>query len=632
MVDLATTMALVRGLHLAATLSLLGTVGFLLWMLPSGPAVPRALHRWLTRLWWVSGLIALLAGVAWFVLQSAAIAGAETWSDLRDALPVVALHTRYGNTMLVRLGLVLAATLLAVPSGRWTTWVRYLAVALTAAALGVQGMIGHAGATEGAVGDGLVFSESLHLLAAGIWLGALLPLWLGLRALSPEQASAVCERFTPIGLACVLVLAGTGFAQGFELIGSVPALFGTPYGHFAMLKITLFVFALMLATLNRLWFSDRVAADVPGARRHLGMSICLETCLGLAIVTAAAFMASSSPAAHTTPVWPFPRRLSLVAVNEDPDFHREFVVSLIVIGVAAALMAAALLLRRLRWEALAILLLTVLVRTPSLSLLLIEAYPTSFQTSPTDFSAASIARGQALFAQNCAACHGPSGAGNGPAASGLHIQPADLTQPHIWMHSDGEMFWWLSHGIEDPEGGLAMPGFAGTLSPDDLWALIDYVRAHESALAMQQRSTFDVPLRAPSFPIACAGLTATRMADLRGRDVHVVTGGVVSEDIPPASGVTAVTLNLRDGVAPAPGSCVAATAAAWPAYAILTDLPPDKLAGAEYLVDPNGWLRAVHRPGAADGWQTREKLFAAIRAIDAKPIQPPSGGSHEHHH
>jgi putative copper export protein/mono/diheme cytochrome c family protein len=629
MMGLATIMALARGLHLAATLSLLGTVGFLLWMLPAAPA---ALHRRLIRLWWISGVIALLAGLAWFALQSAAIAGAATLSDLRDALPVVALHTRYGNTMLVRLGLVLAATLLAVPSGRWTAWVRYLTLGLAAVALGLQGMIGHAGATGGAIGDGLLFSESLHLLAAGIWLGALVPLWLGLRALGPEQASAICERFTPIGLACVLVLAGTGFAQGVELIGGVPALFGTPYGHFAVLKISLFLLALVLATLNRLWFSDRVAADIPGARRHLGMSICLETCLGLAIVTAAGFMASSSPAAHTTPVWPFPWRLSLVAVNEDPDFHRQFVVSLIVIGVAAALMGAALLSRRLRWEALAILLLTLLVRAPSLSLLLIEAYPTSFQTSPTDFAASSIVRGQSLFARNCVACHGPDGEGNGPAASGLRIKPADLTQPHIWMHTDGEMFWWLSHGSEDPRGGLAMPGFAGSLSPDDIWALIDYVRAHEAALAMRREAAFDVPLRAPAFPITCAGLTATRMADLRGDDVHVVTGAAPDDEIPPQAGVAAVILDLRDSAAPAPGSCVAATAAAWPAYAVLTDLPPDQLAGAEFLIDPNGWLRAVRRPGSAGGWQTPQSLVAAIRTIDAKPIQPPSGGSHEHHH
>ena len=122
------------------------------------------------------------------------------------------------------------------------------------------------------------------------------------------------------------------------------------------------------------------------------------------------------------------------------------------------------------------------------------------------------------------------------------------------------------------------------------------------------------------------------MADLRGHAVHVVTDAADDDEIPPQSGITTVTLNLRDGTAPAPGSCVAATPAAWQAYAVLADLPPDQLAGAEFLVDPNGWLRAIHRPNAAGGWHTAASLIAAIRGIDAKPIQPPSGGQHEHHH
>jgi putative copper export protein/mono/diheme cytochrome c family protein len=632
MIGLATIMAMVRGLHLAATLSLLGTVGFIAWMLPAASVVPHPLRRRLTRLWWISGVIALLAGAAWFALQSAAIADAGTLSDVLDALPVVALHTRYGNTVLARLGLVLVATLLALPSGRTAKWARYLTLVVAALALSLQGLIGHAGATGGTIGDGLVLSESLHLLAAAIWLGALLPLGFSLRTLPPDQAAAVCERFSPIGLACVLVLAGTGFCQGLELIGSLPALFGTPYGHVALLKITLFLVALVLAALNRLWLTDRLGAGATAARRHLLVSVGFETCLGLAIVTAAAFMASSPPAAHTTPVWPFPWQFSLVTVNEDPDFRHELVVSLLAIATATALMVASLLWRRFRLLTLAILVGAVVLRGPSLKLLIVEAYPTSFQTSPTDFAAASIVRGQTLFARNCVACHGPGGQGDGPAAAALHIKPADLTMPHIWEHTDGEMFWWLTHGIDDPEGGLAMPGFGTSLSPDDRWALLDYVRAHNAALAMQQDAAFDVPVRAPSFPVTCAGVTASRMADLAGHAIHVVTDAAATVEIPPQSGITTVTLDLRDGAAPRAGSCVPADPAAWPAYAVLAALPPAELAGTEFLIDPNGWLRAVQRPGVDGGWHVTENLIAAIHGIDANPIQQPSGGQHDHHH
>jgi putative copper export protein/mono/diheme cytochrome c family protein len=622
MTDLPMTMALARGLHLAATVSLLGSAGFVLFIMPAaGADVLRGRLAWLQ---FISGLVAVVAGVVWFTLQSAAIAGAATLPDLYDAVPVVALHTRYGRVLLARLGLLVVATLLAYPRA-WGGWVRAaLILLLSAIAVSLQGLIGHAGATEGAVGDGLVLSEALHLLGAGLWLGALLPLGLSLFALPAAQAALVCERFTPIGLGCVVVLGGTGFAQGVELIGGVAALFGTAYGHFALLKIGLFVVALVLAALNRLWLADRLALGAGSARRHLVVSVGVETLVGLAIVGAAAFMASSPPAAHVAPVWPFPWRLSLVAVREDAALRWEVVVSLVLIAGALALLVAALAWRRLRLAAVAVLAALVVVRGPSLRLLTVEAFPTSFQRSPTGFSAASIVRGQALYGPNCASCHGAGGVGDGPAAAGLRIRPADLTMPHLWEHSDGEMVWWLGHGIDDPEGGVAMPGFGAALPAEDLWALIDYVRAHNAGAALQQDTALQVPVRAPGFAVACDGVDAASMADLRGRAVHVVTDGSGRDwaPVPPQAGVPIVTLSLR-GVAAA-GGCEAADPAAWGAYAVLAGGAP----GAEFLVDQNGWLRAA----AAGGWGSRGALIAAMLGICTNPVPSSSGGEHEHHH
>ncbi|HEY4044128.1 MAG TPA: CopD family protein, partial [Rhodopila sp.] len=580
----------------------------------------------------------LLAGLAWFTLQSAAIAGAGDAAETWAALPVVAEHTRYGTTLMVRLGLLLLATLaslMARPSSEHpirTSITLYASIVLIAAALGLQGFIGHAGATAGAAGNSLLLSEFLHLLAAGLWLGGLLPLWISLRVLPPAAAASVCLRFSPIALACVLVLAGTGLVQGVQLIGSLPALFGTRYGHIALLKIGLFLCALVLATVNRLWLTDRLAAAVTDARRHLLISVSIETAIGLAIVTAAAFLASTVPGAHQTPVWPFSWQPSLLAVQQDPDIRHQVLLSLLVIGVAALLMAAALLWRRFRQAALFVFLVAIIWRAPSLSVLIVEAYPTSFQTSPTGFSAAAIARGQALFAQNCVSCHGPEGEGNGPAAAGLQIKPADLTQPHIQEHSDGEMFWFLSHGIEDPEGREAMPGFANTLSADDRWALIDYVRAHNAGVAIEQDVASEVPVRAPSFPIACNGLAASTTADLLGHAVLVVLGNPPSNEatVPAKDAVTLIV--PPDAAKPTAGSCVAADPAAWNAYAVLADLPLDEAAGTALLVDPNGWLRAVQRPGTTGVWRSRDDLLAAIRGICTHPVNQPSGGFHEHHH
>jgi len=448
MFDLVNLMALLRGLHLAAVISLLGMAAFIVWMLPAAAGPPAVLRRRLYRLCRVSGGVAILAGAAWFVLQTAAMAAAESSTVLLDALPVVALHTRYGTIMLVRLLLVLVATSLGY---RETRPGAYLTLILSAAALGLEGLIGHAGATAGATGDQLVISEACHLLAAGLWLGGLLPLLLCVQALPPAQAAVLCERFTPLGIACVLVLAGTGFAQGMDLIGSLPGLFGTTYGHFALLKLTLFLIALVLALLNRFWLADRLAAGTVGSRRGLMLSIGVETGTGLAIVCAAAFMASMPPAVHAAPVWPFTWRFSLDSVTEDPDIRREVIISAALIGGVALMLLGAVLWKRFRLPALLVLAIMVVLRGPSFSLLTVEAYPTSFQTSTTGFTAVAIVRGQALYGPHCASCHGPNGQGNGPAAA-LRVKPTDLMASHLWAHGDGEMFWWLSQGIDDSKG------------------------------------------------------------------------------------------------------------------------------------------------------------------------------------
>ncbi|MFN3625169.1 MAG: c-type cytochrome [Hyphomicrobium sp.] len=53
-----------------------------------------------------------------------------------------------------------------------------------------------------------------------------------------------------------------------------------------------------------------------------------------------------------------------------------------------------------------------------------------------DANAASLALGEALFMERCAACHGSDARGNGPAAAALKVAPPDLTE--IAKRSGGE--------------------------------------------------------------------------------------------------------------------------------------------------------------------------------------------------
>ena len=122
------------------------------------------------------------------------------------AVPTVALRTQFGHWLLLRLMLLIAVLPLLWRAG-------IASHRIGGAALAVQPLLGHAGAMGGSAGTQLIVSEALHLLAAGAWLGGLLPLFLAIGRLPHEAAATTCHGFTPIGLASVLLLAGTAVLQ-----------------------------------------------------------------------------------------------------------------------------------------------------------------------------------------------------------------------------------------------------------------------------------------------------------------------------------------------------------------------------------------------------------------------------------
>ena len=67
---------------------------------------------------------------------------------------------------------------------------------------------------------------------------------------------------------------------------------------------------------------------------------------------------------------------------------------------------------------------------------------------------ASIARGQEIYQQQCATCHGLSGRGDGPLAATLRPRPADFRVHMAAGHTDGELFTWLSKGAGHIHAGL----------------------------------------------------------------------------------------------------------------------------------------------------------------------------------
>ena len=87
----------------------------------------------------------------------------------------------------------------------------------------------------------------------------------------------------------------------------------------------------------------------------------------------------------------------------------------------------------------------------------------------------SLAAGTVLYASNCALCHGETGEGDGPAASGLVMAPSDLHEGHVQGLTDGALFYIISHG--KPE--TPMPAWEDVLDEDERWQVVNFLRTFQ---------------------------------------------------------------------------------------------------------------------------------------------------------
>ncbi len=583
-----------RDLTVTALLSAFGTLVFRLVVLPRAltraPAdLSASLKRRLLRVSQASAAVALAAGIAWLCVQSADFADTDTAGTLARTVPKVLADTRFGHVIAAQLAMLVATFLL---QGRRDQPGRQ-AWALAAATIALLLEAGHSHAASMHTGPSwLLAADIVHLLGAGAWLGGLLPLLLTIRHAPPPFAAAAARQFSPVGKLCLVALLVSAAYQSWVLVASVPGLVGTAYGWMALVKLALFAVLFCFALAHRYRFAPALLRHHPDvARAVLVRSIALQTGVALCIIVAAAILSGLPPSMHLQPLWPFDKQFSLDAIHEDADFAHEVARATIALAAAAVLLLLALAKRRFRLPALAAAALIAWFTIPHFDLLLADATPTSFYRSPTGFSADSIVAGRSLFAQHCAVCHGAGGQGDGPLARALPAPPANLTAAHLWMHSDGQLFWWLTSGIRTPEGRQAMPGFAQTLDEDQRWALIDYIHALNAGAAYRMMDAWPHPVQAPGL--------ATRRPDPQARFVRLVIGPI-SHPLPPAPGL--VTVEATDANLQA-------------AYAILAGGAAP--AGTQFLIDGDGWLRAMRPPG----WTDPTALQAEIASLRKQPVK-----------
>jgi putative copper resistance protein D len=523
-----------RFLHFTAVIMLTGVFAFE--SLVAGPAFRQfggapasaaGVRRRLGWLAWASLALAIGSGAAWLVAVAAGMSGRSLGAALsQGAVTVVLTRTRFGEDWLVRFALAVLLGLCLVVQGirRWRAsgTIGWTALFLAAAMLASLAWAGHGASTPGPPGDLHLAADFFHLLAAGLWLGTLPPLILFLaearRSGDTNWAAVVAtatRSYSTLAIASVTVLLAGGLINTWFLAGTVPALVGTEYGLLLLAKIGLFIAMLIVAAVNLLRLTPRLTAPAAGTRNVVWRTVArlqrnarIETGLGLGVLVIVGALGTLPPGAHMQPGWPLPFRLDIGALTVvSRSVLAALVVAVCVCAVAAMAAAAAGHYRRMAVFA-AGLVLCLAVGWIPLRPAIERAYPTSYYASAEPYTATSVTRGAVLYAENCALCHGGTGHGDGPAAASLPIRPADLTEPHLFAHSPGDLFWWVSQGMD--EG--VMPGFAGVLNPNQRWDVINFIRARAAgvlATGIGPEVTAAAAPAVPDFAFEAGGIQQT---------------------------------------------------------------------------------------------------------------------------
>ena len=113
-----------------------------------------------------------------------------------------------------------------------------------------------------------------------------------------ERAADVLRRFSALSLGCVSVLVLSGLSNSWLLVGSLGALFTTPYGALLLFKLTLFALLLGFGARNRGIIKKKLhlPAISHGLLAQLRRNVFCEICLGLTVIAIVGWLGITPPA------------------------------------------------------------------------------------------------------------------------------------------------------------------------------------------------------------------------------------------------------------------------------------------------------------------------------------------------
>lgn len=287
---------------------LCGSPLFFLYALREDAPMEPVLH-WRRPLLLGAALLLTCGATAALIAQTATMTGSAALAIDPESLWAVLSGTQFGRALGVRLALALLTLILVLTlKPTRAAWVTISGVGLLI--LASFAWTGHGAAEAGAAGLVHAASDVVHLVAAGVWLGALAALALLLitahrheEALILPPLHRALEDFSGIGSTIVALLIATGLVNSWFLVGPshLADLFRTTYGWLLLIKILAFGAMLMLAAANRFLLTPRLGGALTqgapslAAVRALRRSILIESGLGIAVLVLVSVLGMLAP-------------------------------------------------------------------------------------------------------------------------------------------------------------------------------------------------------------------------------------------------------------------------------------------------------------------------------------------------
>lgn len=270
-----------------------------------------------------AGWFALLLGsVLALLLQGPYGAGFGLGKVFDGDVLQATMHTRLGTALAWRLvllggvGVLVSWMVTRLPEA---TKRSRLAAGVLGGALAVAMAATWASVDHSGVGSQVALAlpvDVTHLLAMAVWIGGLAvltvaALWQPRKKaekadkaagdaadasseLSDDDTLALIRDFSPIAFTAVVVLASSGFYQGWRQVRTWDALTTTDYGRLLLIKVSLFAVMVALGFLARRRLQAR-KPDLPTLRR----SVAAEFGIALCVLAVTAVLVESQPATAT---------------------------------------------------------------------------------------------------------------------------------------------------------------------------------------------------------------------------------------------------------------------------------------------------------------------------------------------